>query len=175
MSSMQDEMTDEWLELATDNIHKLIPQDWMPRINEILPKILKIVKIAMKKNIKTSAEQLGNSKIMLMLNSPHILGDGSEIMIPTCYRIDKSQLGPSVFVPETGLWELSLKEGETPEYEFSMLTFINKLDKYEKIEDLVKDMKNGTFMTLEDIKYTGDKSKAIDTSPETKQLPAGRE
>lgn len=173
--SMQDEMSDEWLDLAVQNIHKLIPQSWMPQINEILPKLLKIVKIAMKKNIKTSAEQLGNTKIMLMLNVPNELSDGSTIMVPTCYRIDKSQLGPSVLDEATGIWELQLKPDSVPEYEFSMLTFIQKLDKYDKIEDLIKDLKNGNFMSLEDIKYTGDHSNTGNNTleqPGTKQIAA---
>lgn len=174
MGKMQDEMNDEWFDLATKNIHKLIPQEWMPQINEILPKILKIVKIGMKKNIKTTAEQLGNDRIFLMMNSPYIIEDGSAIMVPTCFSISKDQLGPSVLNEQTGRWELQLKPGEKPELTFSMLTFIQKLDKYEKLEDLMKDIKNGTFLTLEDMQYN-DGSKTIDVSTETKQLPAGEQ
>lgn len=172
--SAHDEMTDEWLDLAVQNIHKLIPAGWMPQINEILPQLLKIVKVAMKKNVKTSAEQLGNTKIMMMLNVPNELPDGSMIMVPTCYRIDKSQLGPSVLDEATGNWELQLKPGTVPEYEFSMLTFIQKLDKYDKIEDLIKDLKNGNFMSLEDIKYSGDHSNTGNTLEikDTKQIAA---
>lgn len=172
MGKMQDEMSDEWFELATQNIHKLIPQEWMPRINEILPKILKIVKIGMKKNIKTTAEQLGNDRIFLMMNSPYIIADGSTIMVPSCFSISKTQLGPSALNEETGMWELQLKPGEKPEYNFSMLTFIEKMDKYDKLEDLIRDLKNGTFLTLEDINYN-DGSQKIDAGTETKQLPSG--
>ena len=172
MGKMQDEMNDEWFELATKNIHKLIPQEWMPQINEILPKILKIVKIGMKKNIKTTAEQLGNDRIFLMMNSPYILEDGSTIMVPSCFSISKTQLGPSALNEETGMWELQLKPGEKPQYTFSMLTFIEKMDKYDKLEDLIRDLKDGTFMTLEDIQYN-DGSQSIDVGTETKQLPSG--
>ena len=173
MGKMQDEMTDEWLELATENIHKLIPDEWMPRINEILPKILKIVKIAMKKNVKNSAEQLGPTRMFIMMNAPYIIQDGSTIMVPSCYSIDKSQLGPSLLNEETGLYELQLKPGEVPQMTFSMLTFIEKLDRYEKIEDLIKDMKNGTFMTLEDLQYTEQKQNVVDPAPEQKQISSG--
>lgn len=172
MGKMQDEMSDEWFELATKNIHKLIPQEWMPQINEILPKILKIVKIGMKKNIKTTAEQLGNDRIFLMMNSPYIIEDGSTIMVPSCFSISKDQLGPSVLDESTGRYELMLKPGEKPQYTFSMLTFIEKMDKYDKLEDLIRDLKNGTFMTLEDIQYN-DGSQSIDAGQEQKQLPSG--
>lgn len=161
---MQDEMNDEWMELAIGNIHKLIPEDWMPLINEILPKLLNIVKIGIKKNIKNSAEQLGNNKMMIMMNIPYKLENNSVMMVPGIFKIDKSQLGPSLLNEATGEYELQLKPGQTPELTFSMLTLANKISSYEKIEDLIKDVKAGTFITLEDINYTGDKSKIEDDS-----------
>lgn len=169
---MQEEMNDEIMDLAIENIHKLIPEEWMPRINEILPKVLNIVKIGIKKNIKQSAEQLGNNKMFIMMNFPHQLQDGSTIMVPSMFRIDKSQLGPSRFNEQTGNYELDLKPGEVPELTFSMLTLAEKINSYETIEQLIKDMKEGTFMTLKDINYTGDKSKAVE-APQKKQIESG--
>lgn len=157
--SMQEEMNDEWFELAVSNIHKLIPGEWMPRINEILPKILEIVKIAIKRNIKSSAEALGNDQMILMMNFPNILEDGSTIMVPTLFTITKNQIGPSELDPATGNYEFRLKQGEVPISRFSMLTLANRICSYNKIEDLIKDVKNGTFITLQDINYTGAKNK----------------
>lgn len=168
---MQEEMNDEWMELAVSNIHKLIPDEWMPRINEILPKILKIVQIGIKKNIKQSAEQLGNNKMFITMNAPYETADGGIIMVPCMYRIDKKQLGPSVLDEASGMYELRLREGEQPEITFSMLTLAEKIMSYDKIEDLLKDMKDGTFITLKDIGYTGDKE-AIDTNQQ-KQIESG--
>lgn len=169
---MQEEMNDEIMDLAIQNIHKLIPEEWMPRINEILPKVLNIVKMGIKKNIKNSAEQLGDNKMFIMMNFPHQLKDGSIIQVPTMFRIDKSQLGPSRFNAQTGNYELDLKAGEVPELTFSMLSLAEKINSYESIEQLTKDVKEGTFMTLKDINYTGDKSKPL-TGAEQKQLESG--
>lgn len=163
--SMSEEMNDEWMELAVQNIHKLIPEEWMPRINEILPKILNIVKIGIKKNIKQTAESLGNGKICIMMNMPHALPDNNIMMVPTFFRIDKRQLGPSEYNETTGMYELMLRKGEVPEATFSMLTLAERLNAYDKIEDLIKDVKNGQFLSLKDFHYTGDQSK-----PQQKQI-----
>lgn len=158
VKSMKDEMNDELMELAIENIHKLIPEEWMPRINEILPKILNIVKIGIKKNIKQVAESLGNGKISIMMNMPHELPDKSIMMVPTFFRIDKRQLGPSEYNKATDQYELMLRPGEMPEATFSMLTLIEKINQYDKIEDLIKDVKAGSFLSVKDFNYTGDKA-----------------
>ncbi len=157
--SMQDEMNDEWFNLAVENIQKFIPDEWMPRINEILPKILEIAKIAIKKNIKSSAETLGDDQMVLMMNFPNILDDKSTIMVPTIFTIHKNQIGPSELDEATGNYEFRLKDGEVPISSFSMLTLANRICSYNKIEDLIKDVKNGNFITLADINYTGSKDK----------------
>lgn len=165
---MNDEMQDEWFELAVSNIHKLIPSEWMPRINEILPKLLKIVKIGIKKNIRQTAESLGDSKMFIMMNIPYRVEEGI-IMVPGMFRIDKRQLGPSRLNEETGLYELQLKPGEQPEVTFSMMTLAEKINSYEKIEDLIRDVKDGSFLTLKDLNYKGDKSQLPDNI-EQKQI-----
>lgn len=158
---MQDEMNEEWFNLAVSNINKLIPAEWMPRINEILPKILEIAKIAIKKNIKSSAETLGDDQMVLMMNFPNMLEDKSVIMVPTIFTINKNQIGPSELDPATGNYEFRLKDGEVPISSFSMLTLANRICSYNKLEDLIKDVKNGTFITLSDINYTGDKKEKL--------------
>lgn len=169
--TMSEEAQDEWMELAAENIHKLIPAEWMPRINEILPKVLNMVKIGIKKNIKETAKSLGDSKMYIMMNFPHTLPSGDTMQVPTMFRIDKSQLGPSVYDETTGLYELQLKEGEQPEATFSMLTLANKINSYENLTDLIKAVKDGTFLTLEDINYTGDaKEKAELAANAQKQI-----
>lgn len=171
--SMKDQMNDEWFDLAVSNIHKLIPGEWMPRINEILPKILEIAKIGIKRNIKSSAEALGNDQMMLMMNFPNILENGDTIMVPTLFTINKNQIGPSEFDPATGNYEFRLKDGEVPISTFSMLTLANRICSYNKIEDLIRDVKNGSFITLEDMNYTGVKNKKEELGPgEQKTLPA---
>ena len=162
--TMRDEMNEEWAELAMENIHKLIPKEWMPRINEILPKVLNIVKIGIKKNIKNMAEQLGPNKMYIIMNMPAKFKDSDEvIMIPSYLRIDKSQLGPSKYNKATGEFELQLKAKEVPEVNFSMMTLAEKINSYNKIEDLIADVKNNKFLTLKDINYKPQK--------EDKELP----
>lgn len=170
---MQEEMNDEWFELAASNIHKLIPQEWLPRINEILPQILNIVKIGSKRIIKSNAETLGNNKMAILVNTPYQLKDSDiMIMVPTYYKIDKRQLGPSVLNEQTGLYELQLKQGEVPEITFSMMTLFEKLNAYTKIEDLIKDFKEGKFLSLADMGYNPPKPE-IET-PQQKQLESGQ-
>lgn len=161
-------MNDEWFELAISNVHKLIPEEWLPRINEILPKLLKIVKIGIKKNIRQTAESLGNNKMFIMMNIPYQVEEGI-IMVPGMFRIDKSQLGPSKLNEQTGMYELQLKPGEQPEVTFSMMTLAEKLNSYDKIEDLIRDVKDGSFLTLKDLNYTGDRSE-MPANKEQKQI-----
>lgn len=167
---MQEEMNEEWMELAVSNIHKLIPDEWMPRINEILPKILNIVKIGIKKSIKSTAESLGNNKIFLFMNAPYIREDNSITMVPTIFKIDKSQLGPSVLNVATGNYELTIKSGEVPEITFSLFNLAEKINEYKNVQDIIRDVKNGNFLSSKDINYTGSKPD-IDTA-EQSQLGA---
>lgn len=166
--TMKEEMNEEITDLVIENIHKMIPEEWMPRINEILPKILNIVKTSIKKNIKDTAESLGNNKMFITMNWPHELKDASMIMVPTMFRIDKSQLGPSTYDEATGNYEFSLKDGEVPEAQFSMMTIAEKINSYDSVEKLFKDIKEGKFITLDDIHYTGDR-------PQENALPEGSE
>lgn len=223
--TMNEEMNDEVFDLAVQNIHKLIPEEWMPRINEILPKILNIVKIGINKNIKTTAEGLGDTKMMICMNFPHSLQDGSTMMVPTMFKIDKNQIGrsmwsikvtnkegASVFLPannsfaasdkvipfgkvlevigsatysgyslhqiaegwildadvQAGNYEFGLKDGAVPEVTFSMLTLAQKLNSYKSIETLIKDLKDGNFITLKDMGYAGDQKQVLTT--EQKQI-----
>lgn len=165
--TMQEEMNEEWMDLAMSNIHKLIPKEWMPRINEILPKILNVAKIGIKKSIKSSAEQLGNTKMLIEMNMPHRLSDNSIMMVPTMFRIDKSQIGASEYDKETGNYEFRLKPGEVPELTFSMLTLAEKINSYNSIEQLIKDIKEGKLFSLEDFNY---KVKNISSEDTQKQI-----
>lgn len=146
-------MNDEWMELAIDNINKLLPEHVMSHINAVLPKILNIVKIGIKKNIKATAEHLGDDKMFIEMNFPYVLNTGETIMVPSMFKIDKKQIGPSEFNEETQCYEFRLKDGEVPEIQFSLMTLVEKLDKYDKMEDLIKDVKNGTFITINDMNY----------------------
>lgn len=152
--TMRDEMNDEWMELALENINKLLPEHVMSHINAVLPKILGIVKIAIKKNIKNTAEYLGDDKMFIEMNFPYVFPNGDTIMVPSMFKIDKRQIGPSVYNEATGCYDFALKEGEVPEIQFSLMTLVEKIDKYDKMEDLIKDVKDGTFITIDEIKYT---------------------
>lgn len=175
VKTMKEEMNEEITELVIENITKLIPEEWMPRINEILPKILNIVKTSIKKNIKDTASSLGDNKMFITMNFPHELKDGSTIMVPTMFRIDKSQLGPSTYDEVTGNYEFCLKEGQVPEAQFSMMTIAEKIHGYDSVEKLFKDIKDGKFITLEDIHYTGDNTeKNLPGGSEIKKLNSGQ-
>lgn len=170
--TMQEEMNEEWMNLAVKNIHKLLPSHIMDHINAVLPQILNIVKIGIKKNIKSTADSLGNNKMFIEMNFPYQLKDGSILMVPALFRIDKSQIGPSEFDPATGNYEFKLKDGEVPEIQFSLMTLIEKIDKYERMEDLIIDVKNGNFLSIKDMNYNpkaeveNNQQKQIDTPKE---------
>lgn len=135
--TMQDEMNEEWTELALENLDKLIPKEWNERINEvILPKILYFIKMALKKGIKDSAELLGKDKYAVMCNLPVEMKDGNVIWVPHYAKIDKSQLK----------YEFALKEGENPEVMISYLDIYAKIDKYKNVKDLITDIKGGNFL-----------------------------
>lgn len=166
--TMQEEMNEEWMNLAVSNIHKLLPKHIMDHINAVLPQILNIVKIGIKKNIVVTAKSLGNDKMFIEMNFPHTLKDGSTLIVPTMFKIDKRQIGPSVLNEATGDYEFMLKDGEAPELTFSLLTLVEKIDKYDKMEDLIKDVKNGNFITIKDMHITDYNPKV--ESPEQKQI-----
>lgn len=135
--SMQEEMNEEWSELAMENIEKLIPAEWHERIQEvILPKILYFMKMALKKGIKDSVHILGKDKYAIMCNLPIELKPGEVIWVPHYVKIDKSQLAN----------EFALKEGQNPETMVSYLDLYHKIDSYKTVKEIVADIKSGNIM-----------------------------
>lgn len=156
--TMQDEMNEEWMNLAVENIHKLIPEEWMPRINEILPKILNVVKIGMKKSMKTISSQLGNN-IFLIMNLPVEFKTGEIFKVPHYIMISPDQIDffqtPS---PELPNGEFRLKLGEVPKAIYSFSTLAEQIQNYKDVKELLADIQNGNFM-----KFTfPDKQKQIE-------------
>lgn len=138
----QQEASDEWMELAMENIDTLIPDQFRETLNEvILPKMLKIFKMAVKKSVKDSWSLMGNNKLGIICNMPTQMKDNSVIETPYFIKIDKSQLK----------YELELKEGQKPEAMVSYLMLLDKIDRYQNMKDLIADIKAGKLLTREDI------------------------
>lgn len=135
--TMQEEMNNEWAELAMENIEKLIPADWNNTIQEvILPKILYFLKMALKKGIKDSHNILGQDKYMVACNLPVEIKPGEVIWAPHIVKIDKAQLAN----------EFALKDGESPQMMISYLDIYAKIDSYKTVKDIIADIKNGTIL-----------------------------
>lgn len=134
--TMQEEMNDEWAELAMENIEKLIPAEWNNTIQEvILPKILYFIKMALKKGIKDSHNILGQDKYMVACNLPVEIKPNEVIWVPHIVKIDKNQLAN----------EFALKEGETPEAMISYLDVYARIDSYKTVKDIMADIKSGNI------------------------------
>lgn len=134
--TMAEEAQDEWLELAVENIDKLIPEEWSETLNNvILPKLLKIFKMALKKSIKDTHNMVGENKYILLCNMPVQLADNKILQVPHLFKIDKSQFKN----------ELELKEGQAPELMISYMDIYAKIDSYANVKDIIADMKNGTI------------------------------
>lgn len=134
--TMQEEANDEMMELAMENLDKLIPEEWRDRINNIiLPKLLYFVKMAVKKSIKQSADLVGKDKFAIVCNMPVQLKD-EVVLVPHYFKIDKSQLKN----------ELELKDGEEPEVMISYLDIYAKIDSYTDIKQIIADAKNGNLL-----------------------------
>lgn len=144
--TMQEEMNEEVMELALQNIHKLIPEEWMPRINEILPKILNMVKIGMKKSMKTISSQLGD-RIFMIMNIPVQFPNGDILKVPHYIMIDPNQIDffqtPSAENPNG---EFKLKAGEVPKAIYSFATLAEQIQGYTDVKELFADIQNGNFM-----------------------------
>jgi len=145
--TMHDEMNEEWMDLAVENIHRLIPEEWMPRINEILPKILNIVKIGMKKGMKTISSQLGN-RIFMIMNIPMKYKDSDEIFnIPHYIMISPDQIDFfQTPTPECPNGEFKLKVGQQPKAIYSFATLADKIQNYTDVKELISDLQSGNFM-----------------------------
>lgn len=157
--TMQEEAQDEMMELALENLDKLIPEEWRDRINNvILPKLLYFTKMMVKKSIKQSADLVGKDKFVILCNMPVQLKD-EVVLVPHYFKIDKSQLKN----------ELVLKDGEDPETQISYLDIYAKIDSYTDIKQIIADAKNGNL--LRDVvsgkdypKVQDSEQKQIDTS-----------
>ena len=156
--TMQEEMNEEFVELAMENINTLIPEAWNQHLNEVLlPKILGIMKLALKKGIKDSGKMLGENKMMIVTNMPVILNDGSTVLIPHAFTIDKRKLEN----------EVVLKEGETPDASFSYLALYEKINGYKNVKDIMLDVKSGNIFNNVSVaapenKIEGTEQKQID-------------
>lgn len=147
--SMQDEMNEVWMESITQNIELLIPKAWLPQINEMLPKLLNIVKIGMKKGMKTISSQLGN-RIFMIMNLPVKLANSDEIFkVPHYIMINPDQIDffqiPTAKCPNG---EFKLKPGEAPLAIYSFMTMAEKIQNYTNVKDMIADIQNGNFMNF---------------------------
>lgn len=132
--TMAEQAQDEWLDLAIENMDKLIPAEWSQQLNEVIfPKLLKIVKMALKKSIKDTHEIVGTNKYLLVCNIPIELPDGKIIQIPHAAKFDKSQLKNEI--------ELN----SDPELLVSYLDMYNKIDSYTNIKDIMAAVKDGSL------------------------------
>lgn len=147
--TMQEEMNEVWMDSITENIELLIPKSWLPQINDMLPKLLNIVKMGMKKYMKTVSSQLG-SRIFMIINRPVKLKGSDEIFnVPHYVMIKPEQIdffqAPSAEFPNG---EFKLKIGEVPITIYSFADMADKIQNYKDVKELIKDIQNGSFMNF---------------------------
>lgn len=147
--TMQDEMNEVWMDSITENIELIIPKSWLPQINEMLPKLLNIAKMGMKKYMKTVSSQLGN-RIFMIMNMPVKLQGSDEIFnVPHFIVIKPEQIdffqSPSAEFPNG---EFKLKQGQVPIAIYSFATMAEKIQNYKDVKEFIKDIQNGNFMNF---------------------------
>lgn len=144
----QDEMNEVWMDAITDNIELLIPKDWLPQINEMLPKLLNIVKIGIKKGMKTVSSQLVN-RIFMIMNIPVKFPNGEILSVPHYIMIKPEQIdffqSPTAENPHG---EFKLKAGENPIAIYSFATLADKIQGYTDVKALIADIQTGNFMNF---------------------------
>lgn len=144
--SSQDEMNEVWMESMAESIKFLIPEAWEKDINTLLPKLLNIVKIGMKKGMKTISSQLGNDIFMIM-NLPVQFESGEILKVPHYVMISPDQINFfQTPTPENPNGEFKLKDGEVPKAIYSFATLAEKIQNYTDVKDIMKDIQTGNFM-----------------------------
>lgn len=157
----QDEMNEEIAEATINNLRTLIPKEWQPKIDEMLPKVLKLVKHALKGAIKNLSKELGeNKKMFVVRNAPSkVTGDEKIYFLPRFYVIETEQLE-----------NFKLKDGESPKVNYPLAELAEKIESYKTIESLLADLNNGSLLTI------GSETKpALEQPQEKKQLEAPKE
>ena len=136
---MRDEMNEEFAEAFISNIQTLIPKEWKPKIDEMLPKILKLVKHGISAMFKKIAKELGdNKKIFVIMNYPvKYIDKDTVIYEPYMLSIETEKL-----------LKFELKEGEKPEWMLSFAEVIKKIQSYKTIESLITDLQGGKIISL---------------------------
>lgn len=135
----QDEMNEEIAEATIENIRALVPKEWQPKIDEMLPKILKLVKHALKGAIKNLSKELGeNKKMFVVRNAPSQVGEEKKIYFqPRFYVIETEQLQA-----------FKLKDGEAPKVNYPLAELAEKIESYKTVESLLADLNNGSLLQL---------------------------
>ena len=148
IKEMHDEMNEEFAEAFISNIQTLIPKEWKPKIDEMLPKILKLVKHGLSAMFKKIAKDLGdNKKIFVIMNYPVKYIDKDTVVFE-----------PYILSIETEkLLKFELKEGEKPEWTFSFAEAVKKIQSYKTIESLITDLQGGKIISLPDEKQENPK------------------
>lgn len=143
--TMADEMNEVWMDSIAQNIEFLIPKAWLPQINEMLPKLLNIVKISLMKSIKKVSQSLGDNIFMIM-NVP-VISDGKTYNVPHYIMINKNQIDfmqqPTAEFPNG---DFKLKAGELPKAFYSFAKFAEKIKSYTDVKDLIADINSGKLM-----------------------------
>ena len=139
IKEMRDEMNEEFAEAFISNIQTLIPKEWKPKIDEMLPKILKLVKHGISAMFKKIAKELGdNKKIFVIMNYPvKYIDKDTVIYEPYMLSIETEKL-----------LKFELKEGEKPEWMLSFAEVIKKIQSYKTIESLITDLQGGKIISL---------------------------
>ena len=139
IKEMRDEMNEEFAEAFISNIQTLIPKEWKPKIDEMLPKILKLVKHGLSAMFKKIAKDLGdNKKIFVIMNYPvKYIDKDTVIYEPYMLSIETEKL-----------LKFELKEGEKPEWMLSFAEVIKKIQSYKTIESLITDLQGGKIISL---------------------------
>jgi len=139
VKKMKDEMNNAINEALLENVQTLIPDAWKPKINEMLPKILGLIKHGLKASLKKLTEELGeNKKIFMVMNVPAKGDDGVVFFRPKFMIIETSQLEA-----------FNLKAGEILKVNYPLTAIVEKIESYKTAEKLLADLSSGDLFSID--------------------------
>lgn len=138
VKKMQQELNGEFNSAMLENVQSLLPPEWKARVNEMLPKILGLIKHGLTGTLKKLTEELGDNKKMLVVMNVPTRDDKGEIFYqPKFMSIETTQLAA-----------FTMKQGEKPKINYPLTAIVEKIQSYTDAQQLLTDLSNGNLFTI---------------------------
>ena len=138
VKKMQQELNNEFNDAMINNVQGLLPEEWKARINEMLPKILGLIKHGLTGTLKKLTEELGeNKKMFVIMNVPTRDEKGELFYLPKFMSIETSQLAA-----------FGLKVGEKPKVNYPLTAIVEKIQAYKDAQQLLADLSSGSLFNV---------------------------